>query len=64
MAITLDEYLAEVDQWKQEAAQKILASSPEECAEEGRRARAWLEEKLGRRLDDAPPLAHHRLMKP
>jgi len=54
MEMTLDEYLAEIDRWKQAVSDRTLPLSPEARAEHDREARAWLEAKLGRRLEQTP----------
>jgi hypothetical protein len=50
MEITLDEYLAEIDRWKQPLSDRALTLSAAERAEVDREARTWLETKLGRAL--------------
>ncbi len=54
MGMTLDEYLAEIDRWKQPISDQVSASSGAERAELDRKARAWLEAKLGRPLEVGP----------
>jgi hypothetical protein len=54
MGMTLDDYLAEIDTWKQPVSDKVSNLSPEERAALDREARAWLEAKLGRPLEVAP----------
>ena len=57
MSQTLDEYLEEVDRWKQAVSDRLLALDPSEWAREDAEARAWLEEKLGhplRHADEVP----------
>ena len=54
MGMTLDEYLADIDRWKQPVSDQALAVSPAERAKLDRDARAWLEVKLGRPLEIAP----------
>jgi hypothetical protein len=60
MGITLDEYLAEVDRWKQPVSDLMLQLTPSQRAEQDRQARAWLQEKLGRHLQEAPGKAAAR----
>jgi len=50
---TLDEYLREVDQWKEGALQRRLSVPSSDWASLDREARAWLETKLGRPLESA-----------
>ena len=50
MGMTLDEYLAEIDRWKQPLSDCALKLSAAERAEIDRNARTWLEAKLGRVL--------------
>lgn len=54
MGMTLDEYLAEIDGWKQPVSDKMLASSATARKEQDSAARAWLEAKLGRSLATVP----------
>jgi hypothetical protein len=54
MGMTLDEYLAEIDRWKQPVSDQGLALSATERTELDREARVWLEAKLGRPLEIAP----------
>jgi hypothetical protein len=54
MGMTLNEYLAEVDRWKQVVSDRTAAVSPEARAEMDREAIAWLEAKIGRKLPSAP----------
>jgi hypothetical protein len=51
MAVTLDEYLAEVDRWKQAAQDELDALSPEARAERLAKVRAEFETARGRPLD-------------
>jgi len=51
MGTTLDDYLSEIDSWKQPVSDKASNLSPEERAALDREARAWLEAKLGRALE-------------
>ena len=53
MDMTLNEYLAEVDRWKQTVSDRMAKLSPAERAAEDRDALAWLEKQLGRRLKEA-----------
>jgi hypothetical protein len=50
MEMTLDEYLAEIDRWKQPLSDRALRLSAAERAEADREARTWLEAKLARAL--------------
>jgi hypothetical protein len=52
--MTLDEYLAQIDQWKQLVSDRTRSLPPPARAEQDREARAWLEAKLGRQLAQAP----------
>ena len=54
MEMTLNEYLAEVDRWKQAVSERTASLSPEARAEYDREARAWLEAKIGRSLQSPP----------
>jgi hypothetical protein len=50
MEMTLDEYLDEVDRWKQKAMERtesLSAAAREKVLQDSRR---WLEKKIGRRL--------------
>jgi len=53
MDVTLDDYLAEVDRWKQAVVEKMIDLSVEERAKEDQEALDWMETKLGRRLKKA-----------
>ncbi len=55
MDLTLDEYLAEVDRWKQVVTDEMLFLSIPARAEKNQQARAWLEARLGRRLPEVAP---------
>jgi len=55
MEMTLDEYLAEIDRWKEPVTERALLLSASERVRSDREARNWLEAKLGRRLTEAPP---------
>jgi hypothetical protein len=48
--MTLDEYLAEIDRWKQPLSDQALTLSAAQRADVDREARNWLEAKLGRAL--------------
>jgi hypothetical protein len=50
MEMTLDEYLAEIDLWKQPVSDRTSDMCPSERAEVDREARTWLETKIGRSL--------------
>ena len=54
MDMTLNEYLGEVDRWKQAVSDRMAKLNPVERAAQDRDALAWLEAKLGRRLYDTP----------
>jgi hypothetical protein len=54
MGMTLDEYLTEIDCWKQPVSDQTSKLSEVERAVFDREARAWLEDKLGRSLEVAP----------
>jgi len=54
MDMTLNEYLGEVDRWKQAVSDRMAKLNPAERAAQDRDALAWLEAKLGRRLRDTP----------
>ena len=54
MDMTLNEYLGEVDRWKQAVSDRMAKLNPAERAAEDRVALAWLEAKIGRRLHDTP----------
>ena len=62
MGMTLDEYLAEIDRWKQPVSDQALALSAAERTELDREARAWLEAKLGRTLEIAPWTAEKKVV--
>jgi hypothetical protein len=57
MGMTLDEYLVEIDRWKQPVSEQTFALSGAERAELDREGRAWLEARLGRPLEVAPGMA-------
>jgi hypothetical protein len=50
MGITLDEYLQEIDRWKQPVSEQIQRIDPAQRAERDREAQNWLENQLGRPL--------------
>jgi hypothetical protein len=52
--MTLDEYLTEIDRWKQPVSDQASKLFEAERAVFDREARAWLEAKLGRSLEVAP----------
>ena len=54
MDMTLNEYLGEVDRWKQVVSDRMARLNPAERAAEDRDALAWLEKQLGRRLHATP----------
>lgn len=51
MEITLNEYLAEVDRWKQGVSDRMAVLDPIQRAKADQDALAWLEHTLGRRLE-------------
>jgi hypothetical protein len=51
MEMTLDEYLAEIDRWKQPLSDRTLGMTAAERAEVDQEARAWLEARIGRTLN-------------
>lgn len=55
MEMTWDDYLAEVDAWKESAEKRRQNLSPAERAAHAQEAKAWLEAKLGRPLRPAAP---------
>jgi hypothetical protein len=55
MEMTLDDYLVEVDRWKQPVSDLMLEVPVTERANLNREASAWLEQKLGRTLRQPPP---------
>jgi hypothetical protein len=55
MEMTLDEYLAEIDRWKQPVSDRAAALSAAERAEVDREARAWLVARIGRSLRTPRP---------
>jgi len=63
--MTLDEYLQEVDRWKQPVSDRMATLTPAERTREDQAACAWLESRLGRRLEQPPatggaPTPHQR----
>jgi hypothetical protein len=54
MDLTLDDYLRQVDQWKQAVSDRMAALDPAGRIREDQEARAWMEGKLGRPLQDSP----------
>jgi len=54
MGLTLDDYLSEVDRWKQPVSDRAAALRPADRAREDQEARAWLEGQIGRSLEEAP----------
>ena len=52
--MTLDDYLAEVDLWKEAAERETRGLSAAEREAHYREVRAWLEAKIGRPLPSAP----------
>jgi hypothetical protein len=52
--MTLDEYLAEIDRWKQPVSDQTIGLDVAARAELDQEARAWLQAKLGRPLKQAP----------
>ena len=57
MGMTLDDYLTEVDRWKQAASDRLAQASPAERARIYAESQAWLESKIGRPLRQTPPAA-------
>lgn len=55
MGMTLKDYLAEVDRWKEAAGRRLQSLSLAERSAHAREAKAWLEAKLGRPLRAAAP---------
>jgi hypothetical protein len=55
--MTLKEYLAEVDRWKEAAGKRLERLSPAQRSAHAQEAKAWLESKLGRPLRAARPAA-------
>lgn len=53
MEMTLDEYLAEIDRWKEAVSDRVAKLPVSERTEAHRDARAWLEAQLGRPLREA-----------
>ena len=60
MEMTLDEYLAEIDRWKQPVSNRAADLSAAERAEADCHARAWLESKLARTARASAPLRASR----
>jgi len=54
--MTLDDYLVEVDRWKQPVSDRALSLPLPARAECDREARAWLEEQIGRPFGRAPEI--------
>ena len=54
MDLTLDEFLIEIDRWKQPVSDRTAALRPPDRAREDQEARAWLEGMLGRQLRAVP----------
>jgi hypothetical protein len=55
MEMTLDQYLAEIDRWKQSVSDRMAALSASERAVAEHEARKWLESKLGQALRAPSP---------
>jgi hypothetical protein len=53
MFMTLDEYLAEVDHWKQPVVDAIQDMSPEQRVVHDRASREWLQAKVGSALRES-----------
>lgn len=51
MEMTLDEALAEIDEWKNAVVDRVTNLPPEERAKVGQEAIAWLEREIGRPLE-------------
>jgi hypothetical protein len=62
MRTILDDYLAEIDSWKQPVSDQACNLSPAERAVLDREARAWLEAKLGRTLEGAPWASKYKMV--
>lgn len=56
MEMTLNEYLAEVDRWKQTVSDRMAGLDPAQRATADQDALAWLERTLGRRLEVETPI--------
>jgi len=54
MDMTLNEYLGEVDRWKQVVSDRMAKLDPADRARADQDALAWLGGKLGRPLQQAP----------
>lgn len=63
MAMTLDEYLEELDRWKQPVSNQMQALDPAARSERDRDARAWLQAQLGHPLD-AVPVKETKVLNP
>jgi len=63
MEMTLNEYLAEVDRWKQTVSDRMAGLDASERARSDREAVAWLEEALGRQLGAGVAQSTHRPRK-
>jgi len=50
MEMTLNQYLSEVDRWKQAVSDEMAKLDPANRARRDEEAIAWLEAKLGRRM--------------
>jgi hypothetical protein len=50
MERTLDEYLAEIDQWKEAVSSEVSGLSSPELAQRDRDAQSWLEAELRRHV--------------
>ncbi len=59
MDLTLDDVLQEVDRWKQIVSDRMAGLDAEQRKVEDEKAMKWLEEKLGRKLPEAPPRWPH-----
>lgn len=63
MGITLDDYLATIDKWKQPVSDRVRRLPASERHKFDRDARAWLESKLGRKLRRTLPSRRERVLQ-
>jgi hypothetical protein len=54
MVKTLDDFLEEIDRWKESASEETREMSVQERLAKDREDRAWLEAKIGRKLPIRP----------
>ena len=57
MGVSLNEFLADVDQWKQEVSDEMAGLSVAERHERDRQAVEWLERQIGIKLPCGEPPA-------